>query len=179
MGGDYRTWHLPEGVRARLGKGSLGKDGQVEDGMMALSSDGRCLAVATAIGVWLYEVAEARPLALLPSSHPVLSVALSREGLLAAGLDDGHVVLWEVATGEQVGHLQHAWSGVSSVVFSGMGPPWPQDPYARRSSGMSMPDGKSVHGRCRRTALDLAITSGRSPSHRMVEPSHPDLRMAR
>ena len=118
MGGDYRTWHLPEGVRTRLGKGSLGKDRQVEDGMMALSSDGRCLAVATAIGVWLYEVAEARPLALLPSSHPVLSVALSREGFLAAGLDNGRVVLWEVATGEQVGHLQHDEYDVSSVVFS-------------------------------------------------------------
>ena len=113
MEGDYRTWHLPMGATTRLGKGVMvGKDR-----VTAVSPDGQCLAVATAIGVWLYDVTTARPLALLPSSHPVQSVAFALDGLLAAGLASGRVELWLVTTGEQVGSLEHGHP-VTSVVFS-------------------------------------------------------------
>ena len=115
LGGDYRTWHLPRGAAVRLGKGVLGEG----DRAVALSVDGRCLAVASALGVWLYEAATSRALALLPSASPVHSVAFSLHGALAAGLDNGQVELWEVETGERVGTLRHAnWSRVTSVAFS-------------------------------------------------------------
>ncbi len=112
--GDYRTWHLPRAATVRLGKGALGES----DRAVALSADGRCLAVASALGVWLYEAATSRALALLPTESPVHSVAFSLDGTLAAGLDNGQVELWEVETGERIGTLRHAdWGGVA-VVFS-------------------------------------------------------------
>ena len=102
--GDYRTWHLPPAATVRLGKGALGES----DRAVALSADGRCLAVASAIGVWLYEAATSRAQALLPTESPVHSVSFSLHGLLAAGLDNGRVELWEVETGRAGRHPQ-AW----------------------------------------------------------------------
>ena len=112
--GDYRTWHLPAAATVRLGKGALGEG----DRAVALSADGRCLAVASALGVWLYEAATARALALLPTERPVHSVSFSLDGTLAAGLDNGQVELWEVETGERIGTLRHAGWGRVAVVFS-------------------------------------------------------------
>ena len=112
--GDYRTWHLPAAATARLGKGALGEG----DRALALSTDGRSLAVASALGVWLYEAATARALALLPAERPVHSVAFSLHGTLAAGLENGWVELWEVETGQRTGALRHADWGQVTVVFS-------------------------------------------------------------
>ena len=111
--GDYRTWHLPAAATARLGKGALGEG----DRAVALSADGRWLAVASALGVWLYEAATARALALLPTERPVHSVAFALRGTLAAGLENGRVELWEVETGQRTGALRHADRPVT-VVFS-------------------------------------------------------------
>ena len=116
LDGDYRTWHLPKAATVRLGKGALGES----DRAVALSADGRCLAVASAIGLWLYEAATSQALALLPTESAVHSVAFSLDGTLAAGLDNGQVELWEVETGERIGTLRHAdwdWGGVR-VAFS-------------------------------------------------------------
>ena len=55
-GEDVTTWALPEGAIARLGRGS------VRD--MAFSPDGQYFAVATAIGLWLYELHTLSPIAL-------------------------------------------------------------------------------------------------------------------
>ena len=66
------------------------------------------LAVASNIGVWLYEVATFRALALLPTESSVYSVAFSLDGSLAGGLGNGQVELWEVKTGTRVGRLRHA-----------------------------------------------------------------------
>ena len=112
--GDYRTWHLPTAATARLGKGAMGRG----DRAVGLSADGRCLAVASAIGVWLYEAATSRALALLPTERAVHSVAVSLDGTLAAGLDNGRVELWEVEAGERVGTLRHGDWGWATVVFS-------------------------------------------------------------
>ena len=113
--GDYLTWHLPTPATLRLGKGAMGEG----DRPVALSADGRCLAVASGIGVWLYETATSRALALLPSEWAVHSVAFSHDGQLASGLDNGLVVLWEVETGERTGTLRRANRGrVTAVAFS-------------------------------------------------------------
>ncbi len=115
LGGDYRTWHLPQAATVRLGKGAMGEG----DRAVALSADGRSLAVASGIGVWLYEAATSRAQALLPTEGPVHSVAFSLSGTLAAGLDNGQVELWEVESGERIGTLMHAdRRRVTSVVFS-------------------------------------------------------------
>ena len=115
--GDYRDWHLPKAATARLGKGAMGPD----DRAVVFSPDGCCLAVASGIGVWLYDASTARALALLPTESPVNSVAFSLVGTLAAGLDNGQVELWEVETGERIGTLRHADWGEVRVAFSADG----------------------------------------------------------
>ena len=114
LAGDYRTWHLPAGARARLGKGAMGGG----DRAVALSADGQCLAVASATGVWLYEARTSRAQALLPTDRPVHSVAFSLDGTLAAGLNNGQVELWAVETGERIGILRHGDWGQVTVAFS-------------------------------------------------------------
>ncbi len=111
--GDYVTWHLPEGAGARLGSGTIGSG----DRAVALSPDGRTLAVASRIGVWLYDSATARALSLLPSSGGVEAVAFSVSGILAAGLNNGQVELWDVEAGERIATLRHGGS-INAVVFS-------------------------------------------------------------
>ena len=44
---DYTQWNLPEGAKARLGKGNI-RD-------IKYSPDGKMLAVAGSIGIWLYD----------------------------------------------------------------------------------------------------------------------------
>ncbi len=115
LGGDYRTWHLPRAATVRLGKGAMGEG----DRAVALSPDGRYLAVASGIGVWLYEAATSRPWRSCRRENPVHSVAFSQDGILAADWINGRVELWEVESGERIGTLRHAeWGRVAAVVFS-------------------------------------------------------------
>ena len=74
---DYRTWHLPDGATTRLGKGSIsGRDKAV-----TFSLSGQLLAVASGIGVWLYDVATLRELALFTGhTGRVGTVAFSPDG---------------------------------------------------------------------------------------------------
>ena len=45
---DYTQWHLPDGAKMRLGKGEIND--------IKFSADGTQLAVATSIGIWIYDV---------------------------------------------------------------------------------------------------------------------------
>ena len=113
--GDYRTWDLPAPAVARLGKGALGES----DRPLALSASGRYLAVASRIGAWLYEASTSRTLALLKTERPVHSVAFSPRGILATGLDNGHVELWDVEAFASIGTLRHSdWARITAAIFS-------------------------------------------------------------
>ena len=99
----FRTWHLPEGAIARLGKGWSTEGDHAVD----FSSNGRYLAVASDIGVWIYEVSTDRFAALWPTEAAVLSVSFSPDGArLAAGLRNHGIGLWQVANGNRTGTLQ-------------------------------------------------------------------------
>ena len=111
MDGDYRTWHLPDGAMVRLGKGTI------DD--IAFSPGGQYLAIASGIGVWIYEVTTSRALMLIPTASSVSSVSFSPDGaILASGAWNGTVKLWDVATGEPIATLQGHEGRVSSVSFS-------------------------------------------------------------
>ena len=115
IGGDYPIWHLPDGAMIRIGKGHMGKG----DRAVAFSPDGQLLAVASGIGVWLYDVGTSRERALLTGHRrAVNAVAFSPDGTILASGSWNEIRLWDVATGENVATVAGHTSEVYSVAFS-------------------------------------------------------------
>ena len=92
----YTQWGLPPGALARLGKGAIAD--------IQYSPDGTFLAVATYIGVWLYDAHTCTELALLKHGQDqgVASLAFSRDGTtVVTGNSDSTISLWDVHTGQR------------------------------------------------------------------------------
>ncbi|MCY4402719.1 MAG: WD40 repeat domain-containing protein [Candidatus Poribacteria bacterium] len=94
-------WHLPDGVKARIGKGT------VRD--LVYSPDSTILAVASSTGTWLYETDSGNELALLTKNRECTnSVGFSHDGkILATACGNKLVRLWNVETQE----LMHTFMG--------------------------------------------------------------------
>ena len=125
---DYTTWDLPEGAMKRIGKGSI------DD--IAYSPDGTRLAVASNIGIWIYDAQTGEELNLFTGHgqeqgsfppggngvsgvYSVLSVSFSPDGqtLASAGIDKT-IRLWDVRTGDTLRTLTGHTKEVNSVAFS-------------------------------------------------------------
>ena len=104
---DYTRWGLPEGAKARLGKGRINE--------IAYSPDGTRLAVASSIGIWIYDAQTGEELDLLigPTSG-VRSVSFSPDGQTIASVD-GTIRLWDTDTGT---HRRTLTGSPLSVAFS-------------------------------------------------------------
>ncbi|MYI93225.1 WD40 repeat domain-containing protein, partial [Candidatus Poribacteria bacterium] len=70
---DYTRWELPKGAKARLGKG------QIRD--IKFAPDGKRFAVATTIGVWMYDAKTGAEISLLSGDrHDYNGIAFSYDG---------------------------------------------------------------------------------------------------
>ena len=108
---DSTRWRLPEGAKARLGKGSIKQ--------IAYSPNGMHVAAAGSAGIWIYDVTIHREVALLTGNMgPISSVAFSPDGnTIISGNQDGTVWVWNTRTGAHIQTFTTAdW--VLSVAFS-------------------------------------------------------------
>lgn len=103
---EYTTWGLPNGAKVRLGKGQITT--------IAFSPDGLQLAVASPVGIWIYDAQTGKELALLPgyregftsSAQSALgghfmihALAFSPNGkLLASASEDDTIRVFDVTT---------------------------------------------------------------------------------
>ena len=116
---DASQWHLPEGAKARLGRGWVT---QVE-----FSPDGTRLAVAGSIGIWIYDARTYQEIALLTGhTATVESISFSKDGkMLASGIRNRTIRLWDVPKGELrktlIGHLGDVAMGELRKTFGNIG----------------------------------------------------------
>ena len=105
-------WHLPEGVSARLGKGTIWD--------IAYSPDGSQFAVAGGIGIWIYDAFTNTELTLLTGHNTwVESVVYSPDSkTIVSGSRDGTVRLWDAATHTLKNTLTGHDGWVESVAYS-------------------------------------------------------------
>ncbi|MDE0638627.1 MAG: hypothetical protein OXI43_22535 [Candidatus Poribacteria bacterium] len=108
-------WDLPKGASARLGKG-LVKD-------MAYSPDGKHLAVASTIGIWIYDVHTGDERALF--TGPVSSseqILYSPDGRILAGRNSREIYSLDAVTGKYLHTISlnsyHSGSGRRVFVYS-------------------------------------------------------------
>ncbi|RKU22890.1 hypothetical protein C6503_03755 [Candidatus Poribacteria bacterium] len=106
-------WNLPESAKARLGKGLINA--------ISYSPDGEQLAVASSIGVWIYDAQTSEELDLLTGQKAwVTDVVFSPDGKqLASHGGDNSFYVWDTQTWTLQHTLTHDkyWSP-ESVVFS-------------------------------------------------------------
>lgn len=102
--------------------GQLGQIAQYGRGWvadLAYSPDGKWLALAGSLGVWLYDTNDfSLAPRLLPTPRNPLGVAFSTDGVYVAAAGRGAVEIWEVGSGALFMTVDHGDLSVYSVAFS-------------------------------------------------------------
>ena len=109
---EYIKGYLPEDAKARVGKGSVSD--------IAFSPDSTKLAVASSIGVWIYDKHTGEALDLLTGhTEDVSSIAFSpNDSILASGSYDNTIQIWDTQTNKLKATLAGHTGSVYSVAFS-------------------------------------------------------------
>ena len=120
---EYTQWHLPQGAIARLGKGKI-RD-------VEFSPEGTRLAVATDIGIWVYNAQTGAEIALVKEQPRGMRaaniIAFAPDGKILAvgsgslGRTTGAVELWDTMTGERLTVLGEDIGSVQALEFSSDG----------------------------------------------------------
>ena len=111
---DSTQWQLPEGAKMRLGKGRIND--------VKFSPDGDLLAVATHIGIWVYDAHVGAEIALLNDKPKnIRTIAFSPDSkTLATGSwsREGAIQLWDIDTATQVSTMGKGIGSVGVLAFS-------------------------------------------------------------
>lgn len=110
---EYTRWELPEGVKVRLGKG------KVND--IKFSPDGTQFAVATTIGVWIYDAKTGAEISLFKGDRQdIKGIEFSADGHTLTGANSaGEISRWNAGTSELRSIIANEKVGyLFSVVFS-------------------------------------------------------------
>ena len=109
---NYTQLDLPEGAKARLGKGAI-------SGNIAYSPDSTRFAVSSRIGIWLYDTTTYQEVALI--GEHTLRMAFSPDNRTIASvnrLSRKEIHLWDVETGTHQHTLEGHTGDIISIVFS-------------------------------------------------------------
>ena len=108
---DYTKWHLPKGAKLRFGKGYINE--------ITYSPDSSRLAVASSIGIWIYDAETGKELDLFTGhTGSVENLSYTPDGrFIASSSTDRTVRLWDAVTGEQTAILNQD-NTVSNFVYS-------------------------------------------------------------
>ena len=110
---DSHPWGLPEGAIEWFGKG------RIYD--MQYSPDGTRLAVATSLGIWIYDATTYQPLHFLKKHEDLVErIVFSPDGSIIASEERFDIHLWDVNTGKHKYKLDHR-GGIKHFDFSADG----------------------------------------------------------
>ncbi|MDE0313844.1 MAG: cohesin domain-containing protein [Candidatus Poribacteria bacterium] len=117
---DSPQWHLPEGAKMRLGKGEANE--------IAYSPDGTKLAVASDIGIWIYDAETGEELDLFPANRfGVSAIAFSPDGSMLISnsrsrtlrtFENLTIRLWDVNSGRQIRTFTGHTHSIACLAFS-------------------------------------------------------------
>ena len=114
-------WHLPEGAKARLGRGKLNH--------IIFSPDGTRVAVPTAIGIWVYDAHTTKAVSLfsgiqtgeidkyLPTKTPE-ALTFSTDALIIASAHGNRIYVWDTATGTAFAMLDEHPDAIKAIALS-------------------------------------------------------------
>ena len=108
---DTSQWGLPEGAKARLGRGRFFD--------LKYSPDGTRVAAPSSTGIWLYDSATGDPVSLMRIGNVFAtgSVAFSPDSRTLASFS-GVLRLWDTATGELKHTMRAEFGSAGHVAFS-------------------------------------------------------------
>ena len=110
---EYTRWELPDGAKMRLGKGRINE--------IKFSPDSRRFAVATSIGVWIYDAKSGSIISLLKGKRQnILDVTFTENGNTVIGVNaNGEILKWHTENGELIFTLRNENAlNLSSAVFT-------------------------------------------------------------
>ena len=110
---DAMQWNLPQDAKARLSKGYIAD--------IKYSPDGKFLAVASGIGIWLYDVAAHQEAGLITGNTSFQNdcLAFSPDGrVLVSGNVDGTITLYDRIAGTQKTLIGHNREYITCIALS-------------------------------------------------------------
>ena len=114
-------WHLPEGAKARLGRGKLNN--------IIFSPDGTRVAVSTSIGIWVYDAHTTEAVSLFTGiqtgekekflpTRPPEALTFSADAILIASAHGNSIYVWDTATGTAFAMLDEHPDSIKALALS-------------------------------------------------------------